>query len=457
MKFRGTFALFLILLVLGGWVYLTDVRDRDERDAAEAAARLILGGNASDIVGLRIVHPDRTVAAERIDDGWRFVSPEDYEADSDAWDTVAGNVGRIDRDETVVTAPADLEQYGLDPPVLRLGVDWADGRSEELLFGDTNPQRTFNYARLASDDDVFLISASWRSLFTKQADDLRDRTILRFDQDATESILVTGDSELSLRREGTGWRLDAPVRAAADPSRVSTFLGGIDFARAEGFAATDQTDAELGLDPPRWTIRLSGPGLDHELRIGRTDGDQTAYFARDASRSPRFRIDSQLADLLSAPLLAWRDKSIASFEREGVSAIRIVSDDPEIDPEIDVRLENAGPDWVFADDRGRVDPGAVSAMLSALEFGVATGIIDDPGPLSAYGLDSPRLRIVLEGLSAAGPETPILDAVFGSDATDSDHIYFKRADQPAVWVVSKDVFDPFLAGRDDLQAIRDPE
>ena len=59
MKFKGTAVLVVLLLILTGWVYWTDIRGRDERAQAEEDASRVLAVDDEDIVELRLTYPDR--------------------------------------------------------------------------------------------------------------------------------------------------------------------------------------------------------------------------------------------------------------------------------------------------------------------------------------------------------------------------------------------------------------
>ena len=442
MKFKGTAVLVVLLLILTGWVYWTDIRGRDERAQTEEDAGKVLAVDDEDIVELRLTYPDRSIAAERTGDGWEFLIPEDFEADSGQWDTVAANVTRIDRDETIAAQPTDLAQYGLAEPGIRVEVLIADGSREEILFGNENPRGTFDYVKLASSDEVFLAAPSWAGLFAKETNDLRDKTLLRFDPDAVETIEISGANRLRFRRADTGWSIVEPFETGADDGQVSALLRAIDFARATGFADPDIVDAEAGFEPPQWRIVLNASDTDHELLVGGpASGEPDRYYARDASRDPVFIVDGNIAGMLSEPLLEWRDRTIASFERSSVDLIEISGGDGAIE------LHRTGSDWFASDDRA-VDSSQVSAMLDALEFEQATGIVDAPEPLGIYGLDEPRLRVILK--DSAG--LALLDAAFGADADDADHLYWKSAAESQIKVLSKNVFDAFDVTEDELLA-----
>jgi hypothetical protein len=442
MKFKGTAVLFVVLILLGGWVYWTDIRGRQERQLAEEAESKVFAVDDAEIVELRLTYPDRSIAARRNGEEWEFVAPEGLEADAGEWDTVAANVGRIDRDDSVTLAPADLAPYGLAEPAIRVDVLLADGTTEQILFGNENPRGIFDYLKLGTSDEVFLAATSWAGLFLKATDDLRDRTLLRFDQDGVETIEIAGNTQMSFVRDGTDWQLTRPLETAADNSQVSTLLGAIDFARAVRFADPQLSRSETGLDRPAWRIALDSEDGVHELLVGTVVSERgEEYYARDVSRDPVFIIDGELAGMLAEPLLEWRDRSIAAFDRREVNRIEISTGGDTI------AMEQSDGDWYTVSNE-LVDFSQVSAMLNVLEFEQVTDILDEPGSLATYGLDDPRLHVVLK--DSAG--NSVLDGTFGSDAGDEDHLYWKSESEAAVKVLSKDVFDRFSVAEADLLA-----
>jgi hypothetical protein len=134
----------------------------------------------------------------------------------------------------------------------------------------------------------------------------------------------------------------------------------------------------------------------------------------------------------------WRDKSIASFDRDEVVEIELRRDDDRL------VLRRAGEDWILPDGK-KILLDRVSGMLNTLEFERSKQIIDSPGPLGQYELGSGSLEVVLRG---DGEE--ILRFSFGADVDDPDGVYWKSARETGVRVVSKDVFDRFNITAEDL-------
>ena len=445
MKFKGTLSLLGLLIILVGWVYWSDVRGREERERAADEAGRAIPDDSDTMRRIVLTHPDRRVEAIRGDAGWEFVTPPGIEADSGAWDMLASNVSRIEREATLDSGPEslDLSTFALDVPSLGVEVEFENGMSEAIIFGRENPGGTHRYAKLASSPEVFLVPISWMGMLDREVNDLRDKTILRFEPDAIDRIEIAGSTELSLVRDGDDWALETPLESPAAPDQVSAFLGSLGLARATGFADFEDREpalADTGLDTPRLRITLRDTsGGENLLLIGTQPANQPdSYYARDASRDAVFIINGDIIDDGERPLFDWRDKTIAGFDRSSISSVHLERDGGTI------VLAMAEDGWELP-GQGPARLETLTRMFSAVEFERVADIIDNPGPLAAYGLDVPRMRVVFE---ADGGEA--LAFGFGRETPDGDSVYWKSDAEPEVKVVSREVFERFDVGAEDL-------
>ena len=441
MQFKGTASLFIMLIVLGAWVYFTDVRGRGEREQVVEDASKALPIDDEEISELSIIYPDHTITGIRENGGWQITSPPGMEPDTGEWDLLASNVPRIEREETVLSEGADLEEYGLSSPSLRVDVTMSDGRTHEILFGNENPRKIYNYAKLGDSSEIFLSPSSWLRIFEKEANDLRSKVILTFEQDDIDRIEITGSNRLMLDRNDESWWLTEPVETSADQSEVSTFLGAVNFARASGFAEGTVASSAAGLDAPSVRIVLHNEVEDqeHVLLVGReTEIEAGQYFVKDEARDTIFIVDDDIFERANRPVFDWRDKGIASFDRDEVVEIELRRYDDRL------VLRRLGEDWILPDGKKTLLD-RISGMLNTLEFERSKQIIDSPGPAGQYELGRGRLEVVLRG---DGEE--ILRFSFGADVDDPDGVYWKAAHEIVVRVVSKDVFDRFNITAADL-------
>ncbi len=448
MRFKGTLVLFLVFAVLGGYVYFTEFRGKEERQKQQEAKKKVFSIEDKDITEISLTYPDRTITGvKKGEKQWQITSPAGLEAEPDEWEQLAANVPKIEREDTVAQNVQDLSQFGLKDPAVKVSAKTKQGKTVEILFGAENPKKTFNYAKLPGGTDVFLSASNWARTFTKTLSDLRNKKVLEFEADDIDNLkIVDGKKELEAQKTGDDWQLKKPLETKADASEISTFTSSLRFARVSSFPDPPVDGKTAGLDPPviKITLHDSKAKADRLLLVGKTSGTDK-YYARDASRDAIFIIDKEIPEKARRPLFDWRDKSITKVDREKIDKIEIVRGADT------TTLLKAGSEWKLPDNR-KLQWDKVSGMLNTLDFEKAKEITDTPKALSTYGLDKPKLEVVLRNGS-----NELARVGFGNDSKMPEGIYLKTSSGPAVVVVSKDVFDKFNAKTEDLIEAEKPK
>src|ERR1041385_63551 len=98
MKFKSTAALFLVFLVLGGYVYFTEFRGKEERQKQEETKKKVFPVDDKDITEISLIYPDRTITGvKKGEKQWEITSPAGIEADPDEWQQLAADIPKIER------------------------------------------------------------------------------------------------------------------------------------------------------------------------------------------------------------------------------------------------------------------------------------------------------------------------------------------------------------------------
>lgn len=227
--------------------------------------------------------------------GWRIPALGE-QADKNAVDPLVERLAGLKRKAEVAAAPdaAALAGYGLASPRIRVEAALEGGAKETLSVGDKNAFDGSLYVR-AGQGPVFLVPGDVEWWLDKGTEDLRDRTLLRFDQDKVKALRVEADGKVAWAVERqpaqqgkpAGWTLTAPRRAPAQAAKVSSALQALSWVRALHFADdAGKRAAELGLDRPRRAFVLLG---DDGKEMGRIELGVEAHdsvYAR-SSASPR--------------------------------------------------------------------------------------------------------------------------------------------------------------------------
>jgi len=441
-RFKGTLGLLAVFAALGAYVYLTEFRGAEERQKQEEAKKRLFDGEAKDVTEITLDYDGHMFAASRKTDGWQMTSPAGVEADSDAWEQLASSFVQMEKDETVSEQKTNLAPYGLDMPAVRVTAKFKD-MTVGVSFGAENPRKTFNYAKKQDSDEVFLSATSWGSAFKKTLTDLRNKKVLDFESGDIDIVRVSaaGKPEIEMQKSGTDWTLKKPVDTRADMGEVSGLLSSIQFSRASTFADDSLTSKETGLDSPLAKVSLhdNKAGMDRVLLFGKSP-EAGKYYAKDQSRAPVFILGPEIFDKTQRPILDWRDKTVVRLGDQGTSSV----EELEITQGTDkIVLKKDGMDWKTSDGQ-KASETKVFTMLNTIESARATQIMDNPGALSAFGLDKPRVTVVLRG---EGKE--LASTSFGRENTNPAGVYAKTGG-PAVMTVPKDVFDTFNVKISDL-------
>jgi hypothetical protein len=440
MRFKGTLALLLVFAGLGAYVYFVEYRGADEREKQEAAKKKVFAIEGSNVAGLTLEFPDRTVSAVRKgEEQWEFTNPAGLEADAAEWESLATNLAGVQREESIVAEKADPAQYGLDKPFVKVTAKLQNGETIGVTFGSENPRKTFRYAMQAGKDEVFLSPTSSSSGFDKSLFDLRNKRLLDFQSDTVTAvrIAVAGRPEIELEKAGEDWMLRKPVEARADNNEVSSFVSSIQFARATGFAEPAVEVKQAGLEPAviRVTLRDTA-GKDHTVVFGKSSGEDKLY-ARDMARPAILIVGPEIPDKVRRPVFDWRDKTIARFERDTIDEIELIHGAEKI------VLKKVDSQWQADGKAVRQD--RVLDMLTGLEFDRATDIVDAPKALSGYGLEPARVRAALR---AGGQE--VLGVSFGAEVRGAEGVYARVSGGAGVLTVPKSLADRFNVRMPDL-------
>jgi hypothetical protein len=441
MRFKSTAVLFLVFAVLGGYVYFTEFRGKEDKQKQEESKKKVFPSvEEKNITELSLTYPDRTLTAvKKGEKQWQMTSPEGMEADSDEWEQLASNIPRVEREDTVTQNAQDLSPFGLKDPAVKVSAKTMDGKTLEILFGAENPKKTFNYAKLSSNNDVFLSASNWAKTFTKTVSDVRNKKVLEFEPESIDAVKITdGTKELDAQKSGDDWNLKKPAGTKGDGGEFSSFASTVRFARVNSFPDPPVDAKTAGLDSPAITVALhdSKSKTDHKLLIGKTSGTDR-YYARDASRDTIFIIDKEIPEKAKRPLFDWRDKSLTKFDRDKLDKIEIQRGSEML------TFQKSGSDWKMGDKKVQWDK--LSGMLNELDFAKAKDIIDSPKAPATYGLDKPKLQVILRQGA-----TELARVDFGSDSKMPEGIYIKTSSDPAIKVAGKDLFDRFNVKAEDL-------
>jgi len=240
-----------------------------KKPATDFQSKDVFGGSSIDVSRIDLERGrGHLVLAQRAGSWWMEQPLKDL-ADGEAASRLSGDLTGLRVIEFVAADKAALATYGLSPPLYRVMVADAKGKTTAVEFGATRSDGNTVYGRRES--QVFTVSSSIVEELSKEAVAFRDTHLIRFDRATVSGLEGTfGADHFSLARgKDGGWLVGGKPQLAGAVDELMTALleiktrAFLDDAEAQGLAgrtssATIRITAS-GDEP--WVVQAyGGPG-----------------------------------------------------------------------------------------------------------------------------------------------------------------------------------------------------
>ncbi|MCH2664501.1 DUF4340 domain-containing protein [bacterium] len=353
MSFKTTGILALFLALLGGYIYLFELRGWEEIEKAKEAERKVAQVGKGKVAKLRLDTPGNSVSAVREGFKWKILSPIRTDGDFGVFEGLIEASGTLEKagvaaDTSQTSLPNfSLADFGLESPAVRLTFTDGEGETQEVAFGDRSPTGAYFYVKVSEDDQIYLAESRFYYQFELSLLDLRDKRYVRFDPDRVREIeMILGDLRIAAERVDYSWRMTEPVSDIGDDVGINGFLTSLRDARIEKFSGLAVAD-DTGLDKPWFQVKLY-EGDDRELR-GVSFGDKAGvrayrrYLAKSVTSPYVFEADSAFVHELIAAGDHFRTKDIFTFDRHSIDRLEMIFPDSNM-----IFIRRAREDWDLA-------------------------------------------------------------------------------------------------------------
>src|SRR6185436_9503143 len=401
MRWQSTAILAVVLIALGAFYYVYEIRLGPEREKTEGRKGRVFTVEPADVTEMDLKRPDGVVKLKRDGDGWQILEPVKGRGDRGPIDETVTSVVTARMDREIEAAPKSLGDFGLDKPAAEITAKLKDGKSLGLLLGAKSPTGVWVYAREADKPAVFVVGESILRDATRPVAEFRDKTVLAFDQkDVTGLEIVTRDDTIAAEQADGRWRLTRPRALPADSDLIRDFLEKLRGARVKEFVAEAPPSlAPFGLDRPVKVAINTGRDKDRAtktLLLGRADAAKKGVYAMRAGESAVMLIPDEAWNAVPKNVAVLRDKAVVEVDRDKVTKIAIESPKGAVTlAQENGRWKITAPEALPAD---QVEAGAVLFKLRELK--AQAFLTDDASGIARY-LAKPTVRV-----SLGDPGTP---------------------------------------------------
>jgi len=408
MRWQTTAVLAAILIALGAFYYVYEVRLGPEREKTEGRKGRVFTAEPADVTEVELKRPDSVVKLKREGDGWQILEPVKARGDRGPIDETVTSVVTARMDREIESAPAALGDFGLDKPAAEVTLRLKDGKSLGLVLGAKSPTGVWVYAREAGKPAVFVVGDSVLRDTTRPLADFRDKAVLAFDQkEVTALEIITRDDTITVEQADGRWKLTRPRALPADGDMLRDFLEKLRAARVKEFVAEAPRSLEpFGLDRPVKVSIHTGRDKDRAtktLLFGRGDPAKKGVYAMRAGESAVVVIPDETWAAVPKNVAVLRDKTVVEVERDKVARLEIESPKGAVTlAQENGRWKITAPEALPAD---QVEAGAV--LFKLRELRAQAFLSEDAAGVPRY-LAKPTVRVTIIEQGAPAPRTLLL-------------------------------------------------
>ena len=442
MKIRGLIVAALVFLILAGILYWSEHHKPAEGTAKVSADTppAILKVDASAISRLDLEKKDaKPIVLAKADSGeWKITGPQPFGADQAVVSGMLSTLSSLNSERIVEDKAADLKQYGLDRPALRLDISEKDNKTQKLLIGDDTPTGGATYAMLVGDPRVFTMATYAKTSVDKSLNDLRDKRLLTVNPDKISRIeLMRRNQTIEFGRNKDEWQILKPEPQRVDSFQVGELVRKLTDARMD-LSSSDTKDAASAFAhaTPLATAKVTAESGTQQLQVrqARVGKSEDTYYARSSEVDGVYKINSDLGQALDKGVDDFRNKKLFDFG---------FADPNKLELHIGSKayfLTRSAEDWW--QDGKKMDAGTVQSLISKLRDSTADKFLDS-------GFANPTIDVTVTSNDGKRVEKVLI-------AKSNDAYLAKRENDPALYQLNSRYMDDLQKAADELKPAAAP-
>jgi hypothetical protein len=238
---------------------------------------------------------------------WEIVSPVKARADMIKIIEIVAKFKNSEIKEFIDEEPKDLKAYGLFPVKTKLSI-WLSGDespTETIFIGERDKKKRGYLAKLEKKDNVFLIEEDMVDLLPDDAEDLRERSVLFFEEGKVNKIEVKyPDREMVVIKTpppDIEWKTLKPREEIFDVNIIKEFFNRIKEFKIKEFISEGHEGLKTyGLDSPAIKLLIweEGNKSPHELNIGNISSQGDGIYAWTGEQDTIVLLDNKIKGVI---------------------------------------------------------------------------------------------------------------------------------------------------------------
>jgi hypothetical protein len=391
MSMKNTIILFFALVVLGGYVYLVEIKKHQADQEIEETSKKVFNVEKDSIDYLSIKNSNGQFVLKKSQNEWRIVEPLNTGTDESTLNSMLNNLSSTNKENEFSVDPSELSDYGLGDWAIAVHYQIKDERSDSVRFGDKTPVGAYVFATI-NDSTVFTTNEYIKNSYDKKLFDIRDKKLLHFNRNNVRRMIMRtsyGTYEFE-KNDQSNWDIST-IKRPADDTKLSSILNKLGNNNIKEFVDEEGNRLkEFSLDKPKYEIELQLTTEEGKRTLSISKKIDNKYYAKDSDRKPIFVPDSNLVNEMNKKITEFRDPDLVDFETNEINRLKIEYNDTLIT----ANKDTAGNWSVEGYETREVKSGNINSFLSDLKYSrISEFIKDGKYEPAVYGFDQPSLKI----------------------------------------------------------------
>ncbi len=174
---KTTLILMLTALALGGFVYLYEIRGKQQQAEIQEQQKQVFDFELEQIQTITIKQESETLTLkideEAEEKTWNITAPVEKKADLQTVEFLLTELTNLKSDRSITTSVSQLSEYGLEKPEITVEIQLKDGKTNRLFLGQPDFDGNFIYSQLEPEGEppeevsVLLLSVNFKNVLTK--------------------------------------------------------------------------------------------------------------------------------------------------------------------------------------------------------------------------------------------------------------------------------------------------
>ncbi len=246
---------------------------------------------------IRVVNTDGDFSLKKVGSHWRITSPVDFPANETYVKSLIDKAVGLECESLVTKNREKLAQYELGDSAIYVEIGVEGGKIDKVYSGKPSDTYTHTYMRREGSDEVWLVSGTPKSSFSRRPNDWRDKKVFELDRSLVTKILLKfPDETLELVRQisaptadttlatsDTSWMVNTPKGESfkINQKPFNRIMNTVTRVNAVDFKDSP-SDSMPNFSKPEFAVEVFLEGNQHEQLdfVPNKDGDGSRWFAR---------------------------------------------------------------------------------------------------------------------------------------------------------------------------------